>query len=327
METEFNFTNDNQLFIYPSDKKEEMSFLLIEQPKLFDSNSSKKLIESNNQIMSSDNILSEFAQFHIISSNNENYSDDDKIYNLDNPKLNINKKKNNLNSTNEQSKKKLKEFLIKTNDKNTIFKVTKLKKNTNRGRIKKDTYYRVRHTKFAEDNIIRKVKINFIEKCRKYINYLYKDYLKNKNMTFLLLQKINPTQLYIIRKSVNLQWFNLKLKDVFSVEISKRFKLNDKDLNKYNIIKILNENKATEVINVLNTTVKDIYKDYIENKKKEGFETLNDDLMRIKSKMIEEKEDENIEKYLHNYKYIAKNLELIFINKIPRINKVKTIKQ
>ena len=146
-------------------------------------------------------------------------------------------------------------------------------------------------------------------------------------MTFLLLQKINPTQLYIIRKSVNLQWFNLKLKDVFSVEISKRFKLNDKDLNKYNIIKILNENKATEVINVLNTTVKDIYKDYIENKKKEGFETLNDDLMRIKSKMIEEKEDENIEKYLNNYKYIAKNLELIFINKIPRINKVKTIKQ
>ena len=327
---EFNLTNDNQLYFhFPSSKKiDEASFLFIDQQKLNDSNYSNKLTVLNNKINISEISFSEFLELPLLSSNNENYNDDDKIYNLDNPKLTMNKKRNNnLNSTNEQSKKKIKEYLVKTNDKNTIFKIAKFNKNTNRGRIKKYTFYRVMHTKFAEDNIIRKVKINFIEACRIYINYLYKDYLKKSNMTFLLLQKINPRQLYIIRKSVNLNWFNLKLKDVFSEQISKKFKRSDKDLNKYNIIKVMNENKATEVINVLNTTVKDIYKDYVENKKKEGFKTLDDDLMRIKSKMIKENEEKDIEKYLYRYKVIAKNLERIFISKIPRVNKIKKNKK
>lgn len=60
-----------------------------------------------------------------------------------------------------------------------IFKITKDFKG--KGRIKKNTNYVGKHTKFSEDNIIRKKKRIFLDSCWNYINLLYKKYLLKIN--------------------------------------------------------------------------------------------------------------------------------------------------
>lgn len=60
-----------------------------------------------------------------------------------------------------------------------IFKITKDFKG--KGRIKKNTNYVGKHTKFSEDNIIRKIKRIFLDSCWNYINLLYKKYLLKIN--------------------------------------------------------------------------------------------------------------------------------------------------
>lgn len=66
-------------------------------------------------------------------------------------------------------------FLNAQNYNEKIFKITKDFKG--KGRIKKNTNYVGKHTKFSEDNIIRKIKRIFLDSCWNYINLLYKKYL------------------------------------------------------------------------------------------------------------------------------------------------------
>ena len=259
----------------------------------------------------------------------ENRDDRDIFIELENPFICMNKKSNAFsNSTIEISKIKINDKIenMKTNKlENKIFRITKFNKNSKVGRKKKNTNYKVKHTKFSEDNLIIKIKRNLVENCIKYINTLYKKhYLKSGIDTQIKLLKINPTQLYNIKRSENLKWLNMKLKDVLSTNISRKYIHYSIDYNYCIIYNILRQNEAIEIINILNKTIKDMLKDYIENNKKDGFATLNDDLMVIKERMITDKEEKNvIEHYLNKYEFIAKNLEKIFINKIPRINNDK----
>ena len=48
------------------------------------------------------------------------------------------------------------------------------------GRIRKNTNFIGKHNKFSEDNIIRKIKGRFHEKCRIYINKEYKRFILSK---------------------------------------------------------------------------------------------------------------------------------------------------
>jgi hypothetical protein len=213
----------------------------------------------------------------------------------------------------------------------SIFKIIKMNKSKNKkiGRIKKNMNicFITKHNKFSQDNIIRKIKRKFTESCRKYINYIYKQYLlknkeKDKNdIKDCFLRKVSPEIVRQIKKSENIKWLNTKLRDVYSVNISYCNK-NEKDYNIKNIEELYKEGKAIDIINLLNRTVKDLFVEYCSNEKKEGFKKLDDDILRIKNKMIKENE-EQIEEYIRRYKYIATHFENIFMDKIERKDKEK----
>ena len=202
-----------------------------------------------------------------------------------------------------------------------IFKIGK--DNKNKGRIKKNTNFIGKHDKFSEDNIIRKFKGRFIEKCRIYINKEYKRFLsknsiETKNIK-ILLQRISPKLTKKIKKEDNLKWLNSKLYIMFSEKVSVKCSLYESDYNKKEIQKLFRENEAKNVINILNRSVKEMLNAFIQNKIP-GFASINDDIKELKEKMKKDNQ-ENIKEYLIKYRNTALNFESIFINKNSRNNK------
>ena len=245
----------------------------------------------------------------IVSSKNDNYINDI----------------NNLISTFSYDGIKLSQEMkietIKTNN-NRIFQI--FKDNKNKGRIKKNSNFIGKHNRFSEDNIIRKFKGRFQEKLRIYINYEYKKYLlsHNKEAKKLknLIQRITPKISRKIKKKDNLEWLKKKLFQLFSENVSDKCTLYNREHNKDEINKIIIENKAKDVIKILNKSVEEMLYKFSNNIKVDGFETLDDDLISLKEKLIKENED-NISEYLKKYKNIVINFENIFINKSDRHNK------
>jgi len=286
----------------------------------------------------------DFNYFRIenINKNQINQNDIDNVasfsekssYNITNPfiiefKSSLHKNEDNylllhspysIINSNKHQRIDIKAFEIKK-QKKKIFKIGKDNKNI--GRIKKNTNFIGKHDKFSEDNIIRKFKGRFIEKCRIYINKEYKRFLvNNKNETKnikILLQRISPKLSKKIKKEDNLKWLNSKLYKVFSEKVSVKCSLYDSDYNKKEIQKLYRENEAKNVINILERSVKEMLNAFIQNKIP-GFDSLNDDIKELKEKM-KKNNQENIKEYLIKYRHIALNFESIFINKNSRNNK------
>ena len=228
----------------------------------------------------------------------------------------------NLFSTNSYSRS-IRQNNKNLNDKNNkiIFRIEK--DNKNKGRIKKNSNLKGRHNKFSEDNIIRKIKCRFLEKCRMYINNEYRKYkLKHRHHKKKddWIQRINPKVSRIIKRDDNLKWLKSKLYEIYSEKVSVKCSLHKPDHNKMEIQKLLKKNKAKDVISILNKSVKEMFYIFCNNIKIEGFETLDDDLKSLKEKLIKDKEY-NIDIYLEKYKNVVKSFETIFINKNSRNNK------
>ena len=307
---------------------EEMSFLY---PCLFMGNESMDGNFSDSNGFDSENDLESISLDKMIEKSNllndPNQSIDkspslpDKQQTITNNYKSINEIMNNNSSTYPQSKERgLQEIHLKEK----VFKITKDYKG--KGRIKKNTIYVGKHNKFSEDNIIRKIKGKFLEKCRLYINDLYKKYLLKKNRDpkkeRILLQRLNPKVSRKIKRNLNLEWLESKLYQVFSENVSEKCTLYDEDYNERQIKVLFSKDEATEVIKILKKSVKEMFHYYTNNEEIDGFKTLKDDLEEIKKKMNEEKE-EYIDRYLNKYRSIAENLEDIFINKSSRTNNVK----
>ena len=191
---------------------------------------------------------------------------------------------NSILNSNKHQRLDIKAFEIKK-QKKKIFKIGK--DNKNKGRIKKNTNFIGKHDKFSEDNIIRKFKGRFIEKCRIYINKEYKRFLSNKNETKnikILLQRISPKLSKKIKKEDNLKWLNSKLYKVFSEKVSVKCSLYDPDYNKKEIQKLYKENEAKNIINILERSVKEMLNAFIQNKIP-GIDSLNGDIKELKEKM------------------------------------------
>ena len=228
----------------------------------------------------------------------------------------------NLFSTNSYSRN-IRQNNKNLNDKNNkiIFRIEK--DNKNKGRIKKNSNLKGRHNKFSEDNIIRKIKCRFLEKCRMYINNEYRKYkLKHRHQIKKndWIQRINPKVSRIIKRDDNLKWLKSKLYEIYSEKVSVKCSLHKPDHNKKEIQKLLKKNKAKDVISILNKSVKEMFYIFCNNIKIEGFETLDDDLKSLKEKLIKDKEY-NIDIYLEKYKNVVKSFETIFIKKNSRNNK------
>ena len=172
-------------------------------------------------------------------------------------------------------------------EKNKIFDTKKINKRIGRRKQDKPELYKYEavHTKYRQDNIIQKIKIYFINSTMALINKKYNEYL-NTNSKKRLIQKIKPNFTKIFTKKGNQEFLEKKLKVVFSEELSERCSTfhDKKNYNKEQIEKLYEKNKAKDVINILNKSLKEMYRIYImENNEMNGY-NLKYDLIQIEKK-------------------------------------------
>ena len=209
------------------------------------------------------------------------------------------------------------DYLRKNNKK--IFKIIKINKKL--GRIKKNSLITGKHNKLSEDNIIRKIKARFHEKLRLYINIEYNKYIfkktQKKRHTNNWLKKISPKISRKIKKEENLQWFQSKIYEIFSNNISLRYSSHLVNSNKKKIERLLSLNEKNKIIEFLNSSIEAMFDKYINNEKIEGFKTLEDDINELRTQMKKSSQS-NIEEYFIKYEEVAKNMKQIFILKNSR---------
>ena len=208
---------------------------------------------------------------------------------------------NNIVSTNNS-------FFI--NQKNKFFNINKQSKTSKLGRKSKRENSYGKHTKFGDDNIIRRIKVKFIDSSLNYIN----EQFKNKKLKLL---KIVGNQAKETNKKKNLLWLKKTMKEVFYEDISKKTYNSNKNYNRELIDKIYFENDEKKVIKLLNLTVNDFLKFlYCSDIKIKGMNQLDEVVNELKNK------GESGE-YLKKFKNISKCFEETFINFHSRERKQK----
>ena len=289
------------------------------------------------------------------ANSNQNYSQSNQLYplNAQNFELNLNLK-NSFHEKNESeifgekylyfidastlsktdNNKKEKKFEKKifniTKDKikllhrkrpRTLFnKRGRLKKAKNKNEQNKGKKF---HSKSELDNITNKIKVFFIQSSMQLINNRYKNYAikkgkKGKKIKFLWKIKTNFTQ--TIKKEINLKFLKMKIKDLFSSDLSDKCTKLNKEYNKQKIKELYQKNEAKEVIEILDKTVEELLQSYINGDyENEGF-YIENDLEKEKEKMINNGED-NIDDYAKKFLETANNFGNIFRKKIPRQKK------
>ena len=256
------------------------------------------LFNKNNQLKNDIDKSDYEKQFTNNYEEEKNNEDQDKE-----TKLQINSSDicNNIISTNNS---------IFNNQKNKFFNIDKQSKPPKLGRKSKRENSYGKHTKFGDDNIIRRIKVKFIDSSLNYIN----EQFKNKNLKLL---KIVGNQAKEINKNKNLLWLKKTMKEVFYEDISKKTYNSNKNYNRELIDKIYFENDEKKVIKLLNLTVNDFLKFlYCSDIKIKGMNQLDEVVNELKNK------GESGE-YLKKFKNISKCLEETFINFHSRERKKK----
>ena len=181
-----------------------------------------------------------------------------------------------------------------------------------KGRRKKNdlsSLNEIKHGKYAKDNIMAKIRRTFVKSVFEYINKKYKEFKKNQNQKCIkpLIKLIASDKYNVFSNSKIKAFFASSLKDLFSSELSKRYSnstlKHSKYYNKDNIDLLMNEDKAIELIEILNMTVGEMYEKYINNKIPEC--NIDNDIKRMK-------EDPE---YIKLYRETAKNYSKYYSNK------------
>ena len=175
------------------------------------------------------------------------------------------------------------------------------------------------HNKFTFDNIIRKIKAISMQSFFNFFNNKIKEVYKDSEVKSLWgLKKLNQSQIKNSNIEYNRLFFEKSLKDIFSDDITTKWKTEGRDHNKKLIEKLLNEeNKGKKIIfeKILNYKFIDIVK-YLRGER-EGLDQLKGlDFDKYMWNKI--KKDEN---YLIIFKNNMENIEKLIQNKKPRIKK------
>ena len=247
---------------------ESPDFLINSIPKI---DNIQENIQSNNK-----NTMSQYID--------EDDKNDEKYYKDIFEKISNNNKFFNSNNDDEQiyyQTKKTEDNTqpINKKPKNQIFNIKKIerifsiKKTEKRGRKKgrfslgNHPLYKPKHDKYFKDNIILKIKRYFVNSTLNYINKKYNEYLSiKKKKRKHLLKKIIPNSYKVYSRKENQKFLNLYLYQLFSQDLSNRITEYSKDYNRKQIKLLYEENKAKEVIEIMNLTVKEIYEIYISNR-------------------------------------------------------------
>ena len=256
--------------------------------------------------------------------NNELKKEDKKNYFQENTKFTSKKPSTQLNYKNQNNSNIITKIEISKNNKNilkTKFHIqnpTKEKKLL--GRKLKNSDESGDHNKFSDDNLSRRCKHIILDKLYCFINYLikniYNDFnLPDENRKILL--KISQRQAINSKVDYNINFMNKKLKDIFSDNISTKYRRYLPQHNKILIEELLNEKDETKRVlfeKIFNLTFLDCLKHFrgeINIKELEGFAKLNE--------VCEEfKKEKDWEYYKRQFKYFIYNFETIIMSKKNR---------
>ena len=191
-------------------------------------------------------------------------------------------------------------------NKKRMFKINRKK----RGRQSKNLNSKSDHTKYSNDNILRKIKVKFFQKLMKYING------KIKSKYNGIIQKLLPLKGEVSQNNTikfNIQLLNTKLKDIFStIEINKKFRLYKENYNK-NVIDTICNNNIRELIEIFELTFLEIFNIF-----KDANETKFNDFEKLNTVVEEIKYKENDSYYAELFKNMAMNFENNYLEKTAR---------
>ena len=190
------------------------------------------------------------------------------------------------------------------------------------GRKKKNSDQKGKHTKYSEDNVIRKIKAIIISSLKDFINSVISNAYNNnigKGVFRKELLKMNQSQ--IVNSKYNREFLNKSLKEIFSEDISAKYNNYQPDRNRIIIEGLLNEtdfNKKTLFTNLFDLTFLECVKHIRgenQNNLLNGLASLENLLDNLCEKC------ENDEEYLELFQYYTNNLETIIGNKRRRKTK------
>jgi hypothetical protein len=191
-------------------------------------------------------------------------------------------------------------------NKKRMFKINRKK----RGRQSKNLNSKSDHTKYSNDNILRKIKVKFFQKLMKYING------KIKSKYNGIIQKLLPLKGEVSQNNTikfNIQLLNTKLKDIFStIEINKKFRLYKENYNK-NVIDTIYNNNIRELIEIFELTFLEMFNIF-----KNTNDTRFNDFEKLNTVVKELKLKENDNYYAELFQSIAMKFENYYFKKTPR---------
>ena len=191
-----------------------------------------------------------------------------------------------------------------------------VEKKLNMGRKPKNSLKKGKHTKYFEDNIMRKIKAYYL----KYAHNLINKNIKNK---YLKLFKLDSEISENLKKDFNITLMNTTFRGLYEdYPLSSKYRRKAKDisdLNKHIIKRIYSEYREKEIdaINILNKTYKELFNHFIRN-------NLDAFLNDIYEKEKEKNEPEDvIVNYVKKIEYLCNNYEQYFMDIKGRNRKQK----
>ena len=256
--------------------------------------------------------------FFFSLKNSEEYESNTGFKNLIFPQQNANM--NNLLKSNNsyQSKKDL--IRIQKNQREEVKKEEEKEdeKEIYKGRIlgrkRKDSFREVEHDKYAIDNQIKKVKSNLLHFLLKFINSKIKEKYKGKSKVDLL-KKLGQKEFIISNVDSDKCFLKQKIKNIFSKNISTKYKKYKSDHNEKLILKILNEKKES-FEKLFNLTFLDCLEHFRGTKR---FPEL-DGMITLE---IYKEKFNNDTNYLDTLKYLIMNYEDMISRRVRRNKKSK----
>ena len=209
---------------------------------------------------------------------------------------------------------------IKSKVKENILSKRPFKDKNNIGRKKKEYKGIGNHTKFSDDNIIKKVKNAVLQIIRIFINQKIKtiyEYKDDKNLKEKKLFKLKQNESTGPKTDYIKDFLEKTLGVIFSGDISSKISLYPLSHNKKLIETLINDSdeKKRNIFNkIFNLTFSDCLNHFRGSRKIEALEGLNnlDDYLK-------EQKINNDEEYCTLFKYFVNNLEMIINTKKSRV--------
>ena len=313
---------------------------------------SQKYLE-NNENKKTFNTSNNTVNFNGKQINTSNEVVDEALINMFNTKeINLDNKKDM-----QLLKKKQKRRTKKEVDNEKKLKLNEIKIKKKKGRKKNGFGLIINsngHTKFSDDNIIKKINSFFLESTRNWLNNSFVDESGNfqtpkirKKLKKSLFLKISPKLITTnLKRETVILIMNTKFKDIFFNQLSNKYKKAKQNQNMKLIEEIYNQNNQPFVIYILELTFFEVFslfngenkgeeirKFFLENynisrnlidKFLNNFNKIDIFLNEIKKKEERQKQtEEMIQEYVQRISLLCLNYKESFINKYNRTENKK----